>query len=178
MVAFFEDPFPGDYDRTGTIANAELTATNGNPGIIWAIGYGGDTGPGNVVNPDGSGAFGDEFWQAFDALDDISQLAIVLFGTSVGFFNISLSDLVENFVGVDFGETPCAPATGFGDGMCDNNGQGQILGTLGATSEYDVWDNIDIVKQSVVLVPEPAMLALTGFGLFGLGAARRRHVKG
>jgi hypothetical protein len=168
MIAFFEDPFPGNYDRTGTIANAESTATDGNPGPIWAVGFGGDSG---AANPTGSGAVGDELWNAFNAVQDPTLGNFIAAGTGIGTFNVQVSDLVENFVGVDFLQVAAGIATPVGDGLIDNNAQGGILGTLGATTSYDIFNNVDVTKY---VVAEPATLAVLAFGLLGMGVVRRR----
>jgi hypothetical protein len=75
----------GNYDRTGTIANAESTATDGNPGPIWAVGFGGDSG---AANPNGSGAVGDELWNAFNAVQDPTLGKTIAAGTGIGTFNV------------------------------------------------------------------------------------------
>jgi hypothetical protein len=167
MVAFWEDTTP-DYDRTGTVAQAEATAIDGV--LSWVIGFGKDPTVDPACVASGSGC-GDELWTA-RAPQDPSLAALVPVGSSFGVFNFQISTLFWGFT-PQYGQVAAFTPTGRAgaNGLIDVNASGNILGTLGATSEYEVFNNVDLV---VNIVPEPTMLTLFGAGLLGLGAMRRR----
>jgi len=151
MVVFFEDSTP-DFDRTGTIANAETTATNGTK--VVEIGFSGDV---------------DEFWLATDVPTNTTLAGSVPAGTGIGGFNLALGFLYNTLFGGWLQVTtgcPIFPATCPGDALVDIRGQGGVLGTDGATTGYDVFDNVDLVFRPI---PEPGTLGMLGIGLLGLG---------
>lgn len=166
LIAMWEDDTP-DYNRVAPIATAEATATNGI--LRWVLGFGADPG---LVNPNGSGAQGDEIWLAFGAPQDPSIAKGVPAGSGIGTFNFQTSTLYETFANTNFGFVNCTP-TGFGDGLCGTNAQGGLVGTQGINTGYDVFNNIDMTFYPE-RVPEPATIAILGMGLFGISAARRR----
>jgi hypothetical protein len=151
MVVFFEDTIP-DYDRTGTVANAETTATDGTK--VVEIGFSGDV---------------DEFWVASGVPTDTTLAATVPAGTGLGGFNLALGFLYNTLFGGWLQVTtgcPIFPATCPGDALVDIRGQGGILGTQGANTDYDVFNNVDLVFRPI---PEPGTLGMLGVGLLGLG---------
>lgn len=151
MACFYEDPTP-DYSRTGTIANAETTATDGV--LRWVIGM------------DGSDA--DEIWTATGPAFP-GAAAFVAAGSAVGVFDFQLSTLFES-LDVDFEQV--LAFNPLDDGLIDVNASGSILGTLGAMSDYDVFNNVDF---TVRVVSEPGMLSLLGLGLLGFASIRMRR---
>lgn len=159
MVVFFEDATP-DYTRTGTIAAAEASATA--DAKVLEIGFTGDA---------------DESWSA-QAIQDPSLGATVAQGTGLGVFNFSLGFLVNTLFNANIevfaGCNPLCP----GDGLVDINASGGVSGTLGSTTEYDIFDNVDLVFRPVQ-IPEPGTIGMLGMGLLGLGFfLRTRQRKG
>ena len=150
MVVFFDDP-AADYSRTGTIANAETTATGGTK--VLEIGFTGDV---------------DESWQSEDTPSNVAGIDNATPGIAVGEFSFGLGILVNSlFGGVTQVGATCLPVCP-GDGLVDINGSGSILGTGGLTSEYDAFNNVDLTFQPTS-IPEPGSLGMLGAGLVGLG---------
>lgn len=160
MIAFFEDSTP-DYDRTlGTIAAVETVATNGTAAWEWGM--------------DGSDA--DELWAAFDAPVDTTLAKGFSPGTILGNFSLQLSFTNPGIL-QDFNQVVAGCAATFScadDGLIDVNGSGSILGTSGANTPYDVFNNIDF---TIAPIPEPSLLALFGISLFGFSTTRMRKRK-
>lgn len=152
MVVFFDDATP-DFDRTGTIANAETTATNGTK--VLEIGFTGDP---------------DESWNAFGAPQDPSLGSGRPQTAPLGSFDFALGFLFNALFGGNLQVfAACFPLCP-GDGLVDIAGSGGLTGTLGSTTEYDVFNNVDLVFQPI---PEPGTLGMLGAGLLGLGLLLR-----
>lgn len=165
MIIAFDDPTV-DYNRLGTIANAEATATDGTQVLV--VGFAGD---------------GDEIWSA-QGPDNPSVVGrTVTPATALGTFNYQLSVLSEGFADVDFTEAVPVSQPGMGigpqNGLVEFNGSGSILGTFGTSSEYDVFNNIDAIVNVVeaTQVPEPNTLAMLmmALGLMGVTIRMRRQ---
>jgi hypothetical protein len=162
MVAFFEDAAPGDYDRTGTIAQAETSATGGT--LVMQIGL--------------SGLDPDEQWAASNAPTNVANLANIPPPTTLGTFDFGLAilfnTLFPNFTQVD---APCVifGTCGVGgNGLVDISGTGTIQGSRGTDTEYDGTGNIDLFFRPI---PEPGTLGMLGIGLLGLGVFMRTRQK-
>jgi hypothetical protein len=148
MAVFFEDATP-DYDRTGSIATAESTATDGTK--VVEIGFTGDP---------------DESWNAFNAPQDPSLGATRPQTSSLGTFDFALGFLFNSLFGGNLGVmAACFPFCP-GDNLVDITGSGGITGTLGSDAENDIFDNVDMVFRPI---PEPGTLGMLGVGLLGLG---------
>jgi len=161
MVVFFEDDLSDpatQYDRTGTVSDAEDTATNGTK--VLEIGFGGDA---------------DEFWLARDVPTDTTAATQTPLLSPLGNFSFGLSflynDLFAAWVQVLTG-CPILPAQCADDALVDIKGQGQILGTLGSNAEYDVFNDVNLAFQPI---PEPGTLGMLGVGLLGLGLFLRNR---
>jgi hypothetical protein len=157
VAVFFEDSTP-DYDRTvALIATAETNATNGTK--VFEIGF----------------SDADDFWQSANTPSNTLLATLVPQGTGLGTFNLSMSILFNTlFGGVVQVPSGCVilPGGCGGDGLVDINGSGGISGTLGSTSGYDVFNNVDFVFQPI---PEPGTFGMLGLGLVGLGLFLRRR---
>lgn len=133
MAVFFEDTTP-DYDRTGTIANAEATATDGTK--VVEIGFSGDP---------------DESWVSQNTPQDPSLGALVPQATALGVFNFSLGVLLNSL----FSSNAAVSAGCFlfcpGDGLVDINASAEVSGTRDSNAGYDMFGNIDLVFQPVAL---------------------------
>lgn len=162
MAVFFEDATP-DFDRTGSIALGEATATDGTK--VLEIGFTGDA---------------DESWNAFGAPQDPSLGATRPQATSLGTFDFALGILFNTLFGANSGvEAACVPLCP-GDGFVDITGSGGITGTRlpngTSPAENDIFNNVDLVFQPI---PEPGTLGMLGVGLLGLGLfLRTRQQKG
>lgn len=156
LVAFYEDATP-DYNRNlATQALIEATATDGP--LVLELGFFGDA---------------DEGWTALGASTNPAGGSAVPQATILGTFNVQLS-IGKNAL---FGDNiqvaaGCLTIVCGGDGLIDVNGSGGVTGTLGSTSFYDIFDNVDLV---FIPVPEPGILGLMGVGLLSLAAIRRRY---
>ena len=127
MMVFFEDTTP-DYDRTGTIANAEATATDGTK--VVEIGFTGDI---------------DESWSSQGTPQDPSIGKSIPQATGLGTFNLSLGFLFNSLFGGNLGLfAGCFPLCP-GDGLVDVNASGGTSGTNGSNTGYGMFDNVDFV---------------------------------
>ncbi len=133
MVVFFEDTTP-DYDRTGSIAIAEATATDGTK--VVEIGFSGDI---------------DETWVSQNTPQDPSLGALVPQATGLVTFNFSLgflfNSLFSNNAKVPAGCFPFCP----GDNLVDINASAGLSGTEGSNTGHDMFGNIDLVFRPVAL---------------------------
>lgn len=152
MIAFFEDTTP-DFDRTGTVANGEATATDGN--AYWLFG---------ISNPL------TDFWFATAKTDDVSMLSAFPSPLTAGGFNTGLS-ILDNPFGPDLLPVAClfGPVTG-------GCASGSLLApdVVSATDPFQSWDNVDI---KINVVPEPATLGILGLSLAAMGFVSRRRRK-
>jgi len=157
LVAWFEDSTP-DFNRNTTTAAGEASATDG-----------------TLVATTGFGIDGDELWVALGAPERPSDAQGAAAGSSLGQFNIQMSVLDGTFFA---NINQVAALVNLDDGLIDINASGNILGTLGINTGFEVFDNVDFVFAPISPVPEPATIGLLGAGLIGLGATalRRRRL--
>lgn len=154
-VAMYEDSSP-DFARAGcspgnTIADCEALATDGS---LWATLVFGAT----------------SFWSATAFTNDIDSVGSVTPPSAGGAFNLGLN-VGTNNTGYLFDPHACLNPNAGGNVNVQWCGSGSLLGTAGANTPYQSYDNVDFTVKPV---PEPASVALLGLGLAGLGIARRR----
>lgn len=167
-IAVFGDAGPSTvYNRNSTIAVAEATATD--TALELLIGFTGDA---------------DENFLSLGPPNPNVIGSATAPGTAFGVFNFDQGEVL-NLTGVQFGQVsagcnspfnianPCA-----GDGLVTFAGSGSVLGTLGITSAYPIFSNLDITAAPL---DEPSTLAMMGLSLMGVGVVagmrrRRRRV--
>jgi len=158
---FFENPTsPGTYSRlnpdcttTGAGGDCEALITTGSS-VYWYAGFTADPADG-------------DFWNASSQTDDIAVIGDLDPPLAGGTYNLGIHRL--GGTGIDLGIVSCFLA-GSTVNFC---GSGSLLGTAGAATPYDSFDNVDFTINNQV-VPEPGSLALLGLGL-GLGALGLRR---
>lgn len=159
-VAFYDGGATHDFNRltpacttTGAGGDCEAAVTNGS--LLWVAGFGGDS-----------------FWQATAFTDNIANIGAAGSTQIGGFFNIGL-DLLVNNSGRLLNTVTCNnPTTGLATSGLEFCGSGSLLGTGGASTPYNSFDNVDF---TIDVVPEPASIALAGLALLGLGFTSRRR---
>lgn len=157
MVAVWTDA-ANNYTRVevgaiDTIAEMEANATDGTKVLVGAL------------------TDADTFWVASTISDDIAVIAAIPPPANGGTFNFAL-DFIFNAPGWDFLLVPCTnPVTGLVS--VSTCGSGSVLGTGGATTPFEIFDNVDLTVNKV---PEPASLGLLGLALAWLGFRSRRRI--
>lgn len=109
--------------------------------------------------------------------DDLAVGAVLPPGTLLGAFSMGL-DFTTNNTGIVWGKVNCVdPFTGLvhsvdvcGTGTFDASGRNTVGGPA---TPYDVFDPFELRLNRV---PEPATIALVGFGMLALSATRRRGI--
>jgi hypothetical protein len=161
MVAWYEDP-THEFTRLGaSIATLEGNVTDG--ALYWVSGFSGV----------GGAAAAGEFWQAGAVTDDLSVVGGIPAPGNGGTYNSALNLLTDNS-GLTIYKVACFDQLALSLGLVDQCGSGSLLGTGGANTPYDSFDNVDVVMS----IPEPTSVLLMGLGLVGMGAtviSRRRR---
>jgi hypothetical protein len=167
MVGMFQDPAqnysrisPPADDIPGTVSEEALVGTAIDGTYFWTLGFSGAMGAPGVG----------EGWVANAVTDDITVIAGIPLPGNGGTVNIGLS-LLDNNTSVVLEAIPCI----FG-GNVDFCGSANLIGTVGATTPADIFDNIDIAFKPIA-VPEPGIISLLGIGILGLGLFFRRKVR-
>jgi hypothetical protein len=158
MIALYED-INHEFTRTGADGTQEALIANVTDGTLrWVLGFGEDA---------------DEIWFGAACPEDVAVAGATPPPGNACAINIQQS-ILRNFFTVDFGQVGATiPGVG-GNGLIDVNASGNVVGTGGVQTPFDVFDNFDFVFRPI---PEPSSILLFGVGLLGVGIVLRRRIQ-
>lgn len=148
-----------EADWVAATSEAEIMGTVTDGSLFWSFGF----------------ADLDDYWLAFEAIDDLDALRYVYQdGSAVGGYSIALSNIYSS-IAMEFVDVP-APYGGAGDGKTDIVGSGGIHGSadIFRVPQSDFIDAFDDVNFGFAAVPEPGTFLLLGFGLLGIARVSRK----